>query len=236
MTRKAPITAAEHAPVGYDDIAAAFAGSGLVLRGGAEIAPEDLPAGVSGRTAILIGTVGGEGFSAFAAARRDEPDPMDRWSKRIFEPIAIRLGARAAYPSDKPYLPFQRWAMRAEDVHPSPLGLLIHPLHGLWHAYRAALLFDHAIAGVPTRAGQPSPCATCASKSCLSACPVDAFTGSGYDVAACAGHLRADTDPRCRSLGCRARDACPVGRASRYGNAQIRFHMRAFAKARGIDA
>lgn len=205
------------------------------MRGAATILPEDLPAGVLGRTAVLIGTIGGEGFDIFAAARRDEPDPMDRWAKRVVDPSAARLGARAAFPSDKPYLPFQRWAMRAEDVHPSPLGLLIHPMHGLWHAYRAALLFDRAIGGVPERSGAPSPCQSCAAKPCLSSCPVGAFTGSSYDVAACAGHLRADVTPRCRQLGCRARDACPIGRASRYGEAQIAFHMRAFARSRGID-
>lgn len=184
---------------------------------------------------MLIGTVGGEGFARFEQARHDEPDPMDRWSKRVVDPIAATLGARAAYPSDKPYLPFQRWAMRAEDVHPSPLGMLIHPVHGLWHAYRAVLLLDRAVSGAPARSGAPSPCDSCTAKPCLSACPVDAFAGTSYDVAACAGHLRADTDPRCRSLGCRARDACPIGRDSRYGEAQIRFHMRAFAKARGIE-
>jgi ferredoxin-like protein FixX len=186
------------------------------------------------RTAVLIGTVGGDSFEAFLRERRDEPDPMDRWAKRTVDPIAARLAAYAAYPSDKPYLPFQRWAQRAEDVHPSPLGLLIHPVHGLWHAYRAALLFAGTIDGLPARTGAPSPCQTCAAKPCLTACPVEAFTGTGYDLAACAEHLRADTAPRCRSLGCRARDACPAGTASRYGEAQIRFHMRAFARARGI--
>lgn len=159
---------------------------------------------------------------------------MDRWAKRVVDPIATRLGARAAFPNDKPYLPFQRWAQRAEDVHPSPLGLLIHPEHGLWHAYRAALLFPGAVEDLPKRAGRPSPCESCVGKPCLSACPVDAFSGSGYDVGACASHLRTDAAPRCVTLGCRARDACPVGTASRYGEAQIRFHMRAFARARGI--
>ena len=188
------------------------------------------------RTVVLIGTVGGEGFENFQRQRRDEPDPMDRWAKRVIDPVAARLGARAAYPSDRPYLPFQRWAMRAEDVHPSPLGLLIHPEHGLWHAYRGALLFSGGIGGVPARSGRPSPCESCAEKPCLTACPVDAFTGTRYDVAACAAHLRTDAAPRCLTLGCRARDACPAGTSSRYGDAQVRFHMRAFAKARGIDA
>lgn len=217
-------------------MAAAFVGSGLVVRGGTEVPGGELPEGVSAHYVVLIGTAGGEGFDVFERARREEPDPMDRWAKRVIDPVASVLGARAAYPSDKPYLPFQRWAQRAEDVHPSPLGMLIHPVHGLWHAYRGALLFAGVVEGLPQRSGRPSPCESCAEKPCLTACPVDAFTGTSYDVAACAGHLRAGTEPRCVSRGCRARDACPVGTASRYGNAQIRFHMRAFAKARGIEA
>ena len=206
------------------------------MRGGTGVLDGELPDGMRARTVVLIGTVGGEGFENFQRQRRDEPDPMDRWAKRVIDPVAARLGARAAYPSDRPYLPFQRWAMRAEDVHPSPLGLLIHPEHGLWHAYRGALLFSGGIGGLSARSGRPSPCESCAEKPCLTACPVDAFTGTRYDVAACAAHLRTDAAPRCLTLGCRARDASPAGTSSRYGDAQVRFHMRAFAKARGIEA
>ncbi len=194
-----------------------------------------MPDGLSSCTAILIGTVGGEGFDSFECQRRDEPDPLDRWAKRVIDPVAAKLGARAAYPNDTPYLPFQRWAQRAEDVHPSPLGLLIHPEHGLWHAYRGALLFSGAVEGLPARSERPKPCDSCPTKPCLTACPVDAFTGTSYDVGACASHLRTDAAPRCLTLGCRARDACPVGTSSRYSDAQIRFHMRAFARARGIE-
>src|SRR3546814_16164033 len=38
-----------------------------------------------------------------------------------------------------------------------------------------------------------------------------------------------------RSLGCRARRACPVGRAYRYPPAQARLHMAAFIAARGDE-
>ncbi|MEZ5923196.1 MAG: ferredoxin [Hyphomicrobiaceae bacterium] len=207
----------------------------MVARGGTEVLAGELPESVHAHTVVLIGTTGGMGFEAFLCGRRDEPNPMDRWSKRVVDPIAASLGVRAAYPNDRPYLPFQRWAQRAEDVHPSPLGLLIHPEHGLWHAFRAVLLIPGAVEGLPVHAGKASPCESCAEKPCLGACPTGAFSGTSYDVGACAAHLRADTTPRCLILGCRARDACPVGTSSRYGDAQIRFHMQAFARARGIE-
>ena len=35
-------------------------------------------------------------------------------------------------------------------------------------------------------------------------------------------------EPACMDLGCRARDACPVGRDYRYAPGQANFHMQAF--------
>ena len=170
-------------------------------------------------------------WPAFRAGWRDEPDPLDAWTKRVVDPIAARLGARAVYPSDRPYHPFQQWAQRAEAVHASPLGILIHPVWGLWHAYRAALLFDHDVGGFCRKAQKPALATTCTDKPCLSACPVSAFDGTRDDVVACATHLRSKTEPDCASLGCRARDACPVGREHRYADDQIAFHMAAFARS-----
>ena len=119
------------------------------------------PAGPSGAPAaavVLVGNAGGELWPRFQAGRRDEPHPLDTWTCRTVEPRAAALGVRAIYPNDRPYQPFQRWAMRAEPVAPSPIGLLIHPDHGLWHAYRAALLLDTAPADLPAREDRPSPC------------------------------------------------------------------------------
>ncbi len=207
----------------YAAIVALFASTGLLVRGGTD--------GGSG-SVILLGNAGPGMWPRFAADRRDEPHPLDAWAKRVVEPIAGQLGAHAVYPSDRPYQPFIAWAKAAEPVYNSPLGLTIHPDYGLWHAFRAALLFDGAIAGIPLRAARPSPCDTCAGKPCLKACPVAAFTVAGYDVDACAAHLLSDAEPHCATLGCRARDACPAGAGWRYPEPQIQFHMAAFAKAR----
>ncbi len=67
---------------------------------------------------------------------------------------------------------------------------------------------------------------------CLNACPVGAFSVSGYDVAACASHLETDAGADCMDLGCRARRACPVGAEHAYGPEQASFGMRAFLQAR----
>jgi ferredoxin len=210
------------------DLAAALSAHGLILRGGFHPAAEE--EGFEGaRTALLVGNAGRAMWEAFAPHIDGAPNPLDRWTKRVVDAVAGEFGARAVYPFDRPHRPFQRWAMRAEPVHPSPLGILIHPQYGLWHAYRAALLFAERLE-LPPRPEVPSPCASCAAKPCLAACPVGAFTGDAYDVPACAAHI-ATPEADCLAVGCHARNACPVGADWRYRQAETRFHMAAFGRS-----
>jgi ferredoxin-like protein FixX len=200
----------------------------LVLRGGFYPASDE--AGLEGvGTVLLVGNAGGAMWSAFGSHVERAPDPLNRWTKAVIEPVAARFGARALYPFGEPHWPFQRWAQRAETLHPSPIGLLIHPEFGLWHAYRAALLFPERLA-LPARIETRNPCAECKEKPCLSACPVGAFSGSGFAVGAC-GEYVANAEAECLSSGCQARNACPIGAEWRYPEAQIRFHMAAFARS-----
>jgi Fe-S-cluster-containing hydrogenase component 2 len=75
-----------------------------------------------------------------------------------------------------------------------------------------------------------SPCESCAEQPCLRACPVDAFGGAAYDVAACVGHLGRAAGRDCMVGGCLARQACPLGGAFQYGSEQARFHMERFLR------
>lgn len=213
-----------------DEIQDVLTPQGLMLRGGFVPTIEDgAPPGT--RTLLLIGNAGAALWRAFAPHAADGPEALNRWTVSVVEPLAERFGARPLYAFEgPPYWPFQRWAQRAEPVHPSPLGILVHPRWGLWHAYRAALAFEQAMA-LPPHSGTPSPCPTCSGQPCLGACPVGAFTGNGYDVAACLGHLGTEAGRDCIELGCRARRACPVGRLDAYGSAQAAFHMRAFVRS-----
>jgi hypothetical protein len=122
------------------------------------------------------------------------------------------------FPNDQPYRPFQVWAQAAEPVFPSPIGMLIHPEFGLWHAYRGALLFEEKLE-LPPRADATRPCDSLRGQACLTACPVGAFSpnadgSSTYDVGSCADHLRTDAGQTCLTGGCAARNACPVGRGT----------------------
>jgi hypothetical protein len=215
-----------------DDLAAALEPLGMMLRGGFSPAPDDAvpePA----RTLLLVGNAGpamyGPFFSADESAEHTA-DALDSWTCRMIQPIAARFGARALFPfGGPPWHPFQRWAKRAEGLRASPLGILIHPEFGLWHAYRAALLFDREMA-VPASTIAAHPCDTCAAKPCLSTCPVGAITPDGYDVERCAGHVAGAAGAECRSGGCLARRACPIGRDSLYPIPAMEFHMAAFLK------
>lgn len=183
------------------------------------------------RFVILIGNAGPDMFRRFARERDPMRDKMDDWTRSAVSSLAADLDAQAVYPFDmSPPWPFLTWARRGGAGHVSPLGLNIHPVYGLWHAYRAALLFP-VVFDLPRPSAGAHPCETCAAKPCLTACPVAAFDGSRYDVEACAAHVKSEAGRPCAARGCLARHACPVGQAYAYAPAQAQFHMRAFCAA-----
>jgi len=212
------------------------AAAGLVLRGAFH--PDAGDGGDAG-TLALLGFAGARGWSDFAAspeALDGAPDPLDRWSRRVIDALAASLGGAALYPfGGPPWHPFQRWAQRAEPVHSSPLGILIHPDWGLWHSYRGAIALPERL-DLPPPDPRPSPCDACVARPCLSTCPVGAFTTAGYDVAGCAAHIASAAGADCMASGCAARRACPVGAEHRHGAAQAAFHMRAFRASRASSA
>lgn len=219
-----------------ETVLAAISGAGLVPRGALAVEEKERRGALADIGAIVLaGMAGRDGWSAFAASPEaaDGADhPLDRWSRRVIEVLARDLGALALFPfGGPPFWPFQQWARRAEPVHPSPIGLLIHPRYGLWHSYRGALGFSEAL-DFPEPATEPSPCDSCRERPCLCACPIGAFSTAGYDVAGCAGHLEDPAGGDCMGFGCRARRACPVGAGDAYGPDQASFTMRAFLRAR----
>jgi hypothetical protein len=222
---------------GVEPVFDAIRRTGLVPRGALHLEESERTGELADiRTIVLAGVVGREGWGAFAASPEasDGVDhPLDRWSGRVIKALACGLGGKALFPfSGPPFLPFQRWAQRAEPVHSSPIGLLIHPYYGLWHSYRGAIGLCEALV-VPQPAPVPSPCESCTGRWCLKTCPVGAFSDAGYDVVACAGYLKSAAGADCMEMGCRARRACPVGADHAYGPEQAKFFMTAFLRGQG---
>ncbi|MCQ8874770.1 4Fe-4S dicluster domain-containing protein [Mesorhizobium sp. LMG17149] len=221
-----------------EEITAALGANGLILRGGFVFPDdEDAPHGTSGapaRSVLLVGQAGAAPWPHFLRWRENQPrtiaDPLDNWSRQVIGAVANEFQARAVSPSDKPYLPFQQWAMRAEGLKPSPLGILMHPQYGLWHAYRGALLFEDEIA-LPEQGKAIHLCDTCVEKPCLRYCPVDAYSTEGFAYQSCLAHVRGAKGEPCRSGGCLDRNACPYGIAYRYPAEIQAFHMASFASA-----
>ena len=226
----------------FKDIEDALAGTGLIVRGGFHPSAEDrdeIPGDEISRdveTVVLIGNAGPAMWQAFAVAttpeaRSGDAHPLDGWTEEVLTEASGRLGAKALFPfTGPPYLPFQRWALRAGGAHVSPIGPLIDPEYGLWHAYRGALAFDTRF-DLPPTSDDPSPCEACADKPCLSTCPVAALAPGDYDVPACVAHVGSAAGGECLGGGCLARRACPVGRDYAQEPEQARFHMEKFLVA-----
>lgn len=170
------------------------------------------------------------GFWAHVTAEAEfhdgQPDPLDRWSRRVIGRIACDLGGKALFPfGGPPYRPFIAWALRTGRTWPSPVGLLVHDQAGLMVSFRGALALRDKV-GLPPTPPAP-PCTTCA-RPCTTACPVGALRADAYDVAACHAHLATEAGRDCRDQGCRARRACPISQGYGRRAEQSAFHMRSF--------
>ncbi len=197
----------------------------------------DGPDGMRGKSTALIGNRGRvmwECFSVSDIARDGQPNPLDRWTKAVVKPLVPIHNAHALFPfidGNDTYWPFQQWAKAALGLQQSPPGLMIDPEYGLWQAFRAVLVFEREFdLGETRRAAHP--CDTCGDRPCLKTCPVGAITQTKYRVNTCRQHVISRQGQLCRTTGCLARNACPVGREHAYSNAQQEFHMKAFYKVR----
>lgn len=182
-------------------------------------------------TLALLGT--GDGFWPIFNASQEkgdgQPDPMDRWSKRVVGNMATALDAKCSFPSDgPPYPPFISWALKSGRFHSSPVGMLVHDRAGLMASIRGALHFKRDL-GVGASA-QSSPCENCSDQPCVITCPVNAL-GHQYDVPACKSWISSPDGSDCLLQGCLARRSCPLSKAHGRDPSQSAFHMEAFLRA-----
>ena len=173
------------------------------------------------RQLILIGHGGRRLWEAVQAAGPRGDHPIDDYSVRA---VTVWLAAAApgaafrfVYPGTAP-VPLQRLGKLAGWHHAAPFVVGVDSEWGPWWAYRAALLADTGF-----RPSQPvdrdSPCAGCASRPCIAACPAGAMDDGDFALATCLAFRRRPASP-C-ALTCLARVACPVGTGHRYDAAQL---------------
>jgi len=181
------------------------------------------------QTLVLVGPQGGlrwwDGLKASVEWQDGQPDPIDRWSKRILHAVALANGGAAVFPSDgPPYPPFLHWARQSGHLWQSPIGMLVHADAGLWVSFRGALALPFPVSLPP--AG--NPCDSCSDQPCRTACPVNALGPAGYDTVACHAFLDTAAGRDCMSRGCVARRACPQGESHARSPEQSAYHMRQF--------
>lgn len=150
---------------------------------------------------------------------RARPNPLDSYVSERVAHAAASSGALAheitfAHAVTPRAYPIQRLADRSGFAAISPCHLVIHPDHGLWLALRAVVTFDcegpHESAPRAVR-----PCDTCPAP-CVSALEhAIAVTPQPLGQATIREHADAWID---------VRRVCPFGQASRYGEAQLRYH------------
>lgn len=152
-----------------------------------------------------------------AALRRAE-HPLDAYVTarvaslaRLLAPLDVR--SYLVHVTEPRPLPVQRLAELVGFAGVGPSQLAVHPLHGPWVAFRAVLVVD-----TPGPQDPPElhhPCRGCR-EPCLpalqAALRLSGATPSSQTVAEHAAAWIA------------VRDACPVGRASRYGAEQLAYH------------
>lgn len=173
------------------------------------------------RQLILLGHAGRRLWGCVQAAGVGGEHPIDDYCRqtvaRFFAAHLPDQAYRLPYPGDTP-VGLQALGTLAGWHQPSPFMIGVDEKWGSWFAYRAVILCATAFAPTP-RVASRSPCLDCRDQPCLTACPAGA-AGTPFRLEPCADE-RLRPGSAC-AYGCLARNACPVGSAHRYEEAQIR--------------
>jgi len=110
--------------------------------------------------------------------------------------------------------PIQRLAQRVGFAAISPCHLAVHPTHGMWFGLRAVVTFDCDGPSAPSRP-LPRPCEGCSAPCVAALKQAIAVTPLPLSQLTIRDHADA---------WIKVRRVCPIGQASHYGEAQLRYH------------
>ena len=178
------------------------------------------------RQLLLLGHAGKALWAAVSQAGVSGPDPIDDYTRQtVADWFATTLPGhryRIVYPGTQP-VALQQLGQLAGWHHATPFMLGIDASWGTWWAYRAVVLADTDFAPFPAvdrSRPENHPCAPCAAKPCITACPAGAMADGSFALAKCVDDRRQPASA-C-AYTCLARLACPVGSAHRYDSEQLR--------------
>ena len=181
------------------------------------IADAHAAVGRSNALAVVVGNTRALWPQFVAAVRADtalaeSPHPLDRYVERHINDAVKNVATRALVAfghcrGSHGFPPLQRIADAAGLGWLAPNHLLIHEIHGPWIALRALIVLDlDAPPTSPRVSSAPRGC-TCAQTSAPLVAAATAASG---------------TDAWRAWLS--VRDACPVGKSSRYSDEQLIYH------------
>lgn len=147
-------------------------------------------------------------------ALAESQHPLDEYTEACVDELrrseSVAVQAFYSHQVD-PCIPFQRIADRIGLAELSPSHLSVHPRLGPWLGLRALVVFDAPpLADLEPGSRRQSLCAPCA-KPCLTA------------LAHAEAEPSTDAERWFRAW-LDVRDSCPLGRAARYGERQLRYH------------
>ncbi len=173
------------------------------------------------RRLLLIGHGGRRLWERVKVAGLASEHPIDEFTvAAVREWFAAQLpgsGYALLYPGDAP-VGLQALGRLAGWHHESPFRVGVNAEWGSWFAYRAVALTDADLPPSAPLAGA-SPCASCAARPCVTACPAGALAGDDFSLPKCIAYRR-QPESRCR-ITCVARTSCPVRPEHRYDDDQI---------------
>ncbi|MGX5202690.1 hypothetical protein [Aliikangiella sp. IMCC44632] len=189
--------------------------------------------------ALLLGNVGGRLWELFNQAisspqgseqqLKYSDDPFDRFSANLIEShlkhYYPKLKFLRLYPGfnqeSQVSVGLQQLGKLAGWHYDSPLKVGINSLYGTWFAYRGLYLIEGGFC-VTKPLQATSPCETCKTKLCISACAGNALESGALNLNQCIDY-RSQKASRCEQT-CEARLACPIASAYRYSSQQLSFH------------
>lgn len=179
------------------------------------------------RGVLLLAASGTEVWRSMRESGHAKGDnPVDDYSRDLVcRVLSEHFGGRSfdiAYPGAG-VAPLMALGEYLNWTWPSPLGLGIHGERGLWFAWRVLVRIDLDVPST-TPVVSESPCLSCKTQDCVSACPAGAVSiDESFELNRCFDFRVKENSPCAAS--CLSRLACPVAREHQYDPRQFEYHQ-----------
>ncbi len=178
---------------------------------------------------ILIGHAGRLLWQKLKESNFQSTNPIDNFSRHHAEKFfSKRFGAEEfeiLFPSvtvSNHPIGLQTLGVIAGWHNQSPFRVGINQQWGSWFAYRAIILVKSNYQPSALKYRELSPCISCQTKDCITACPANALIDEDLNLQLCIQY-RVQEGSKCNDR-CIARMACPVAKTHQYPIEQIQYH------------